>query len=298
MLYDEISDGSVASAPATQGIDSYGEEAWDVSSGDRSVADAGCQDCGAALHGPYCSACGLEQRPLDPTFRELLSEAWQSVTNLEGRIFATLRMLVTAPGFLTQEYLAGRRRRWMNPVRLYLAVSVAYFALIALTGESGMNLNVGVTGGTVQEQQAQLEELGYESAAELDAAAAQAVRVWLPRAMFVLVPFLALLVHVLRRGSGRRYARQVIFSLHVHAAWFAAFATLGVAGALLGGTFVGAFLTASAFVYAAVYLALALRRTYGVGLLRATAETVLVGGVYWLALIAILVALILPLVFA
>ncbi|MCE5234130.1 MAG: DUF3667 domain-containing protein [Mizugakiibacter sp.] len=51
----------------------------------------------------------------------------ESATDLDGRVWRTLRVLLFAPGLLSREYLAGRRARWLPPVSLFLAISVVYF---------------------------------------------------------------------------------------------------------------------------------------------------------------------------
>lgn len=256
---------------------------------------ATCRNCGATLYGPFCATCGQEDQPLDPSLGEFLGEIARSLTDLDGRVLATIGRLFSAPGFLTREYVKGRRTRWMSPIRLYMIVSLVYFGLIAVTGVTGLSLNVEVTGDTAQEEQSQLEQLGFSDQGDLDAAVAEAVRTWLPRAMFLMVPLFGVLVYGLRFRSRTRYPQHLIFSLHVHAAWFAGFAVLGITGNLLEGT-VGAALSAVVLPYAAVYLALALRGAYGVGLPRAIVETIVLGVAYWALAFLATLAIVAPLV--
>lgn len=53
------------------------------------------------------------------------------MTNLDGKVALTVRDLLLHPGRLTREYLAGRRARYLPPVRLYLLASVAFFLVSA-----------------------------------------------------------------------------------------------------------------------------------------------------------------------
>src|SRR5262245_25138589 len=89
-----------------------------------------CLNCGAALHGSFCSACGQRAVPPDPSVSELAGDAWQELSGYDGRIASTVRGLFR-PGHLTREYVAGRRKRYLSPVRLYLIVSVMYFLVAA-----------------------------------------------------------------------------------------------------------------------------------------------------------------------
>ena len=70
-----------------------------------------CRNCSAPLDGPFCARCGQKAAPLNPTLRGLAREAALELLDVDGRIFRTVRLLLTRPGFLTREHLAGRRAR-------------------------------------------------------------------------------------------------------------------------------------------------------------------------------------------
>lgn len=53
-------------------------------------------------------------------FHHFAGHYLHELTHFDTRIFRTLRYLLSSPGFLTSEYLAGRRRRYIAPLRLYL----------------------------------------------------------------------------------------------------------------------------------------------------------------------------------
>lgn len=88
-----------------------------------------CRNCGAALGGQYCAACGQRSRVRLISLWELIKEATGNLTDLDSRIWRTLRPLLFRPGLLTREYLAGRRARYIPPFRLYLILSVVFFVL-------------------------------------------------------------------------------------------------------------------------------------------------------------------------
>ena len=91
--------------------------------------DAGCANCGAALHGEWCHACGQRASHREPTLRELLHELSEEFVSWDGKYVATVRALFSRPGFLLTEFFTGRRVPWVPPGRLYLAVSLVYFFL-------------------------------------------------------------------------------------------------------------------------------------------------------------------------
>lgn len=92
-----------------------------------------CANCGALLTGSYCSECG--QRHQDQPvhhFRHFISEAVEDLTHADSRLWQTLIALLFRPGFLTREFLDGRRVRYLPPLRLYLVVSVIFFIIVGL----------------------------------------------------------------------------------------------------------------------------------------------------------------------
>jgi hypothetical protein len=257
-----------------------------------------CHNCGAALHGRFCSRCGQEDRPLDPSVREVVDEAAREITSLDSRILRSIRQLFLAPGFLTNEHLAGRRASWVSPVRLYLIFSVLYFALAAFTGSSALNFNIKSTGGDADTNQA-LRDLGFASEAELQRSVNTALQDWIPRAMFVLVPLFAWFVALVRRRSGRKYPLHVIFSLHVLAAFFGIQALAVALGAPMRGlAFVEPVLGILGAIVSAVYMTAAVRAVYGGTRGRALAHTLAVLFLYWIATILVAVAIAVPAVFS
>ncbi|HEY7404657.1 MAG TPA: DUF3667 domain-containing protein [Candidatus Angelobacter sp.] len=53
--------------------------------------------------------------------------AVHELTHVDAKFFATVRYLFTRPGFLTTEYIAGRRSRYMKPLSLFLAAVALLF---------------------------------------------------------------------------------------------------------------------------------------------------------------------------
>jgi len=98
-----------------------------------------CRNCGAGVTGDYCAACGQETRVKLPTARAFLREATGRYVTLDGRLWRTLAALMLRPGFLTREYMVGRRRRYIRPARLFLVLSLALFAAIRFFADAPMH---------------------------------------------------------------------------------------------------------------------------------------------------------------
>lgn len=97
-------------------------------------ADARCRNCGAGIGGAWCASCGQETNLALPSVGKFMREAAGRYVALDGRFWRTLFALLFRPGFLTLEYLEGRRRRYVRPARLVLVLTLALFALYRLTG--------------------------------------------------------------------------------------------------------------------------------------------------------------------
>ncbi|MEM6486527.1 MAG: zinc ribbon domain-containing protein [Pseudomonadota bacterium] len=89
-----------------------------------------CRNCGAELsHSDrYCPNCGQgvaegQERCLIPLLKSALIE----VTSVDSRLWRSLGALVLKPGLLAREYRAGRRRRYLSPIGLFLLGNLLYF---------------------------------------------------------------------------------------------------------------------------------------------------------------------------
>src|SRR5688500_10451261 len=67
---------------------------------------AACPNCGDLRVGSYCSTCGQKAAPLAPTLGYFLHELTHELLNVDGKIFRSVRLLLTQPGFLTREFFA------------------------------------------------------------------------------------------------------------------------------------------------------------------------------------------------
>jgi len=101
-----------------------------------SAAGPVCANCGATVtSGAYCSACGqrIEHRALSMT--GFIGEAAEVLTHADSRLWRTIMPLLFRPGFLTQQFLQGRRVSYLPPFRLYIVLSVLFFLVVPLTAQ-------------------------------------------------------------------------------------------------------------------------------------------------------------------
>ena len=107
----------------------------DLKHQDTDIAVEVCANCGANLVGEYCHKCG--EKPLshhDLTVKHfIMHTVVHEFTHLNSSIFQTLKLLITKPGFLAKEYFSGRKSRYINPLRLYLTLSLVFFFALSLS---------------------------------------------------------------------------------------------------------------------------------------------------------------------
>ena len=115
--------GPVSDAGAALATDASGAPA----------AGARCDNCGAVVSGRYCAACGQRVEPPLHSLWHFTKTATEDLTHADSRLWRTLGALLFRPGYLTREFLVGRRACYLPPVRLYLVISVLFFLWASAT---------------------------------------------------------------------------------------------------------------------------------------------------------------------
>jgi hypothetical protein len=99
-----------------------------------------CLNCGASLTGRYCSDCGQENVEPKESAWHLIVHFFNDITHFDGKFFLSLKYLLFRPGFLTEEYVKGRRVSYLNPIRMYLFISALFFLLYVSFFMEGGNM--------------------------------------------------------------------------------------------------------------------------------------------------------------
>ncbi len=165
-----------------------------------------CQNCGTPLDGEYCGNCGQRNVDLERPIWSLVADVIKETFEVDGRAWLTIKTLFRYPGKLTSEFLAGRRRRYTPPLRLYLVTSISFFVLVAWLAQSGLLLDPG-------------QDPVFDAAVQ-----ARFLSDDLPRLMFVLLPVFALLMKAVY--FRRLYFDHLIFSIHLHTAGYLVLAVM------------------------------------------------------------------------
>ena len=86
-----------------------------------------CENCGAELQGHWCAQCGQAAIEYRRSFRYVVADLLNEFLNWDSKFFTTIALLILKPWRLTNEFLAGKRVRYVNPLRLYLLASILFF---------------------------------------------------------------------------------------------------------------------------------------------------------------------------
>lgn len=91
--------------------------------------DKVCLNCQASIHGRFCHICGQENIEPKESFWHLVTHFVYDITHFDGKFFNTLTYLLFKPGYLSHEYLKGRRADYLHPIRMYVFTSAVFFLI-------------------------------------------------------------------------------------------------------------------------------------------------------------------------
>lgn len=285
-----------------------------------------CPNCGHRLQpwDKFCSQCGQDTLDHPPSLWEFAHEFVLHYVAFEGKLWKSLWALIARPGFLTAEYLAGRKQRYVLPLRLVLTLGLLFFVVFKL-GQGG------------EPQWLQLEREMQAEAAKPAAGAASAaapggpreasgwklvdlpegLRATLPprtrqaldaanarmsadpkaemqrigQRMLAMAPYAVLVslpffAALLKLLYWRQaYGAHFVFAMHLHAAWYGML--------LLGQLLPSGWPAVLVWVWANVYPLLALRRVHPAGWWATLGRGFLLALMHWVLLLLGLLVLVL-----
>ncbi len=255
---------------------------------------ANCRNCNTPAPGKYCPACGQETSLHPPSVGEFIHEFMGHYVAIESTLAQTLWTLISKPGQLTVDYLAGRKRRFVLPLKLYLTVSIITFVLMGLMGGTMVNMSTNLKGMSDAEMMngdvfnirndSGGMRLGYQKGkfictgmpafvcghlakrfdhdpkelrAMVNDIPARALKYW-SYAMLVLVPLFAAMLYAVYRNRRLVYGEHLVFALHLHTFWLLAVLAMSIMPDV-----VSAWIGPPVLLAVPVYALLAMRNVYG-----------------------------------
>jgi Protein of unknown function (DUF3667) len=89
-----------------------------------------CLNCQSEVVGRFCHKCGQENLEPKETVWHLVQHFFNDITHFDGKFFETVKYLLRRPGFLSLEYMRGRRMAYLNPIRMYVFTSAIFFIIL------------------------------------------------------------------------------------------------------------------------------------------------------------------------
>src|ERR1700709_695268 len=100
-----------------------------------------CLNCKAELQGRFCHACGQENLQIKESFGHMMNHAISDYFHFDHQFFHTLKPLFLKPGYLTNQYMSGKRAQYLHPVKMYIFISIVYFLLLFQSGQSLVDMH-------------------------------------------------------------------------------------------------------------------------------------------------------------
>ncbi len=136
--------------------------------------DSTCLNCGTALIGAHCHACG-QKGHVHRTLHAFGHDFLHSVLHLDGKIWRTLPMLFWRPGDLTRRYVHGERAKFVSPLALFLFSVFLTFAAFNWLVPSNIEANSVIDTDSAQKEYAADRKDILDDIAELEADKKEAI---------------------------------------------------------------------------------------------------------------------------
>ncbi len=181
-----------------------------------------CQTCGNPHQAKFCPNCGEKKHdPHGLTVRHFAEETLEGFTHFDHRFFRSVRALLFKPGFLTAEFVRGRRMLYMLPLPLFLVCNLLFFFfqtnnVFNQPLSSFVGYQPYTSFGTQAAVRRALLASGESEAvfqSRFNTAMATASKSYL----VVLIPAFALVLALLFAGRRRTFIEHVLLSTHFYA---------------------------------------------------------------------------------
>lgn len=185
-----------------------------------------------ATNARFCPSCGQSVKTFSRPWLEMARELLAEALDWDGRMARSLGLLLTRPGFLSQEYISGKRVTYTSPVRMYLVISLLFFLVLPMILPPATNVSAD-----------------HNLSVDLYS-----------KGMFVMLPVYALLLKFFYRHF--LYMDHLVFTVHLFSASYIVFAILLSIETLADRYLLVMLLQVLVLLYMLGYVLLALRRVY------------------------------------
>lgn len=250
-----------------------------------------CLNCDQKLkeHEHFCPQCGQRVLPEKLTLKYFVQEFLSNYFSFDSKFFNTVKPLVFKPAFLSVEFIAGRRIRYINPIQLFVFSSFLFFlvnSIMVLKEDTDQGFVTMTDGeqGKVRVDSVDIQKLdslyivndgletdtldnsyvgeflrkGQDFNSMDDAARNEKMSRTFSYAVFLLLPLFAAYLRLFFRRKDRHYLENIIFSLHYHSFYF----VIGTLILLFDRLLPGDSDSLALIILAGIYLFLSVKRFY------------------------------------
>lgn len=80
----------------------------------------------------FCPHCGQVNDLKKISLKQYLSAYFDDFLSFDSRLLNTVVALIFKPGYVTKNYVEGRRMAYINPFRLYINITILFFLLVGI----------------------------------------------------------------------------------------------------------------------------------------------------------------------
>jgi hypothetical protein len=265
-----------------------------------------CLNCGARLgvSSSYCPQCGQANHDLNIPVRHFVEETAEGILHFDAKSIRTIHTLMLKPGVVTSEFVAGKRAKYVAPMRFYIFISFLFFLLLSYSSShekepstDSHETSVGITFHKINSKNvkgmtsSQLDSVLHSEGLPLSVFNRYIVRKLsrigtegqegfnhvllksISYMMFALMPIFALFVFLLYRKKAMYYYGTLVFSVHYHSFVFLMLLVTLIVDLIVDNSLI----LVIPLIVCPVYLYLALRRMFNGSRLGTISKTMVLG---------------------
>jgi len=161
-----------------------------------------CPNCNKKFTGNYCSNCGQKLQKGRFTIKMILADFVNAVFLFDSTLYTTFKELIIKPGNMINNFLAGRRVKYLPPFQFFLLFMTIYLIILGVLGDNYFHfINEGLNSNTaVINKMEFIQDL---------------IRKNLNVLYFLLTPVIAFYIHLLYRKTNKNFAEKLLFAIYM-----------------------------------------------------------------------------------
>jgi len=188
-----------------------------------------CENCGNIVEVRFCSYCGQENVETKKSFHYLFTHFIEDLVHYDNGFWKAIKHLLFSPYILTIEYLKGKRKKYVAPVKLFIFMNFLCFFLTGmLSYETSTVLKVNDTlnePNQIQVDQDTISNANFftkkisdldkkYTSQELFEKIGEKIKYYFPKVVFAYMPFFAFFLWLFHNKKKWWYFDHGIFTFH------------------------------------------------------------------------------------